>query len=151
MSAYIFIGGAGDLCQHKSMSAQTIYIRIHDHMKNIRIGDLCQHKISMSTYRFNAGKGDLCQHMLSISLYMLIDGISDVCQHRLYMSEYMYNAMMAWVIKVIIGYLCQHTCSMLEKVIYVSICYLFHHHINHTCSLIVQGIHVSIDSICLNT
>ena len=73
-----------------------------------------------------------------------------------------------------IGDLCQHTCSMLPKVIYVSICYLSHltmmaeviyvsidymseymyndgiGDLNHH-RLSMSGIHVSIDSLCQNT
>ena len=93
----------------------------------------------MSAYMFNVGKGDLCQHMLSISPsyqpYMFIGSIGNPCQHRLYMSEYMNNIGM--------GNLCQHRLSS----IYVGIYYLCH----LTCSLIAKVIYVSIDYLRWNT
>ena len=54
MLAYMFNIGKGDL------SAMLIY--------NVDrfIGDLCQHRFSMSAYTFNDGIGDICQHTCSM-------------------------------------------------------------------------------------
>ena len=64
-----------------------------EYVNNIGIGDLCQHRLSMSAYmlivKFNVAKGGLCQHMLSKSPY--IDGIGDLCQQRLSTLEYKNN------------------------------------------------------------
>ena len=46
---------------------------------------------------FNVGIGDLCQHRFSMTEYMFSDGIGEICQHRLSMSASMFNVdMVQW-------------------------------------------------------
>ena len=63
-----------------------IYVSIDmlAYMFNVGIGDLCQHRFSITSYMFNDGIGDLCQHRLSMLVFMFnVDRFNgDLCQHR---------------------------------------------------------------------
>ena len=51
----------------------------------------------MLIYNVDRFIGDLCQHRFSMSAYTFHDGIGDICQHRFSMSAYMFNVdMVQW-------------------------------------------------------